>query len=105
MTRAYTCLAIGFALGCCADFFFCRWGKEEGKPVDFVFGLALYTADTALWAMSVRYGLPFWRAGILWTLGSLVFCVLVGMLFRERPNVLNWVGIGLAVVAAILIEV
>jgi multidrug transporter EmrE-like cation transporter len=104
MMKAYAVLALGFALGCVADVFLCRWGKSVGNHLDLVYGIVLYTADTMLWAYSVKLGLKFWRAGLLWTLGSLVLCVLVGMWFKERPSLVNWFGIALAFVAAALVE-
>jgi len=101
---AYACLAAGILIGCWGEFYICRWAKTSNARLDLVLGLTLYSLDVYLWVLSLRYGLLFWKAGLIWTLASLVFCVVCGMWFSERPSVWNWVGIGLAIVATVLIE-
>lgn len=75
-----------------------------GSYYDLVYGVLLYAIDTTFWAYSIKLGLPFWRAGIIWTLGSLIICVLVGMFYKESPSLLNWIGIILAFIAVIFVE-
>ena len=101
---AYVSLAAGILLGCWGEFYICRWAKASNSRIDLVAGLALYCLDVYLWTVSLRYGLLFWKAGLIWTLASLVFCVACGMWFSERPSTWNWVGIAMAIIAVVLIE-
>jgi multidrug transporter EmrE-like cation transporter len=101
---AYLCLGLGIVIGCWGEFYICRWAKASHARLDLLVGLGLYCVDVYCWTVSLRYGLLFWRAGLIWTLASLVFCVFCGMWFSEKPSLINWVGILMACAAIILIE-
>jgi multidrug transporter EmrE-like cation transporter len=100
---AYIFLAIGLLFEFIANFFLCRWGKLTDTK-DLIIGISLHAVNIVFWVIAIKCGMAFWKAGVLWTLGSLVFCVIIGMMFQERPSLINLIGVALALAAAILVE-
>lgn len=69
-----------------------------------VAGLAVYFAGSVFWAYSLWYE-SLSRAIIVFTLGNLIIAVLLGLvLFNESLTPRQIAGVGLAVLAIMLIE-
>lgn len=68
-------------------------------------GMGLYTIGTVIWAFSLRYELLS-KAISMFTVLNLIVVILVGVLFfQEHLSLVNKVGIGLGVLAVILMQV
>ncbi len=67
-------------------------------------GVGLYTIGTVIWAFSLRYEFLS-KAISIFTVLNLIAVILVGVLFfQEQLSLLNKVGVGLGVLAVILMQ-
>jgi multidrug transporter EmrE-like cation transporter len=87
-----------------ADVIFKQWSINHRSTI-FAAGMVVYLLGTALWAFSLKYEYLA-KAGAVFTLLNLVALTLIGLLFyKEDLSLTNKVGIGLAIVSIILIEI
>jgi len=68
-------------------------------------GLALYNLGTVLWLAVMRRGMPLGRAVVVFGTMNLVLAVVAGIaIFKERLSPVQWAGVGLALLAVVLVE-
>lgn len=76
----------------------------DGSWTAFAQGMFLYVGCGALWALSLKFE-SFAKAALVYTLIALAAGVILGVFFfKEKLSTLNWVGVGVALVAIILVE-
>jgi drug/metabolite transporter (DMT)-like permease len=94
---------IAVSLEVVGDFSFKKWAIESRWPI-LVIGLAIYFIGTIFWAYSLKF--EFLSRGIvIFTLLNLFLSVLVGVLyFKEELTLTQEIGIILAIISIILIE-
>jgi multidrug transporter EmrE-like cation transporter len=94
-------LATLFEVG--ADILFKQWAINN-KSVLIIIGMALYTVGTVIWAFSLKYNYLS-KAITIFTALNLILVVLVGVLFfKEDLTLLQKIGVLLAVISVVLIE-
>ena len=94
---------IAVALEVVGDFSFKKWALESRWPI-LIIGLTIYFIGTIFWAYSLKF--EFLSRGIVvFTLLNLFLTVLVGVLyFKEELSLTHEIGIILAIISIILIE-
>lgn len=81
--------AIGEAFG---DVILKKWALD-GKPMVFVFGIAVYFIATVIWAFSLKYEFLSKAISVI-TVLNMIIVVLVGVLyFKEDLSMINKIGI------------
>ncbi len=81
-----------------------KFAHLANKQIWLWLGVGLYTIGTVIWAFSLRYELLS-KAISVFTVLNLIAVILVGVLFfQEQLSLLNKVGIGLGVLAVILMQ-
>lgn len=76
----------------------------SGSRAAFAQGMFLYVGCGALWALSLKFE-SFAKAALFYTLIALMCGLLIGVvLFHERLSLVNWIGVGVALVAVVLVE-
>lgn len=95
---------IAVALEVVGDFSFKKWSIESRWPI-LAMGLVIYFIGTIFWAYSLKF--EFLSKGIVvFTLLNLFLTVLVGVLyFKEELTVTHEIGIILAIISIILMEI
>lgn len=87
-----------------ADVIFKQWSLSNKSSI-FAIGMAVYLLGTAIWAFSLKYEYLA-KAGAVFALLNLVALTLIGLLFyKEDLSPVNKIGIVLAIVSIILIEI
>ena len=99
----FSILIVSVLLETGADFFFKKWAIES-KNIVLIFGLLLYIIASIFFAVSLKY--EFLSKTIsIFSLLNLLAITLVGILFfKEHLTILNKIGVGLAIISIILIE-
>lgn len=73
------------------------------KSGSLVIGTSSYLISSLLWLYSLRYE-DLSRASVIFILLSLVCLTLMGVIcFNETLTILNWIGVGLAVISILLV--
>lgn len=81
-----------------------KFAHLQSKQVWLWLGVGLYTVGTVIWAFSLRYEYLS-KAISIFTVLNLVAVILVGVLFfQENLSLVNKVGVGLGVLAVILMQ-
>ncbi|OGS36581.1 MAG: hypothetical protein A2293_00845 [Elusimicrobia bacterium RIFOXYB2_FULL_49_7] len=74
-----------------------RWGAAV---------VAAYIIGSCLWLPAILSKNHLTSLGTLWNVGAMVGTILVGaVLFRETVSPIQWIGVGLAIVACVLLSV
>lgn len=82
-----------------------KFSHLANKQMWLWLGVALYTVGTVIWAFSLRYEYLS-KAISIFTVLNLIAVILVGVLFfHEQLSLLNKLGIGLGILAVILMQV
>lgn len=96
-------IIVAVILEIAADIMFKKWAIDN-KSYVLAVGLFVYCIGTILWAFSLRYE-HLSTAISIFTIVNLIVIVLVGMLyFKEDLSLINKIGIGVGVLAVILLE-
>ena len=97
-------LAFAVGLEIIADFFFKSWANQNKFSL-IALGLALYFIGTIFWAYSLKFE-SLSKAILFFTVINLIVISLMGMiLFHEKLNAWNQLGLGVGVASVILMEV
>ena len=100
----FAALALGL-FGVIGDYFI-KISGSGSKWMDmrwFSIGLILYAVAAFGW-FYVMKNLKMSMVGVLYALSSMLFLVLLGVFyFREKLNVYDWIGIGLAIASILLL--
>lgn len=97
-------IALAVVFEVVSDIFFKKWSIDN-KNVLLYIGLLIYFIGTIFWAVSLKYGYLS-KAISVFTVLNLIIVVLVGVIyFKEDLSMINKVGIGLGILAVILIEI
>jgi len=97
-------MAMGVILEVTGDILFKKWSLT-GARVWLAVGFALYSMGAFGWAWSLKYE-TLSKAVTVFMLLNVVFALVAGLvLFGEKLNAWNWVGIGLAFLAIVLCEI
>jgi glucose uptake protein len=95
-------LAVAMEIG--ADIFFKKWAMQN-RMLLLAVGLALYLIGTAFWAYSLKYE-QLSKAVIIFTVLNLIGVLLAGLLiFNEKLNLWNKLGVALGVASVILLQI
>jgi multidrug transporter EmrE-like cation transporter len=95
---------LAVALEVIGDILFKKWAIEK-RDLLLAVGLVLYFIGTFFWAFSLRYEYLA-KAISVFTILNLIIVVLVGVLmFKEDLSLINKIGIGLGILAIILVEI
>ncbi|MDO8620491.1 MAG: SMR family transporter [bacterium] len=82
-----------------------KYAHLANKQMWLWLGVGLYTVGTVIWAFSLRYEYLS-KAISIFTVLNLIAVILVGVLFfHENLSLLNKFGIGLGILAVILMQV
>ncbi len=65
----------------------------------------LYVINAIVWTMMLYQGLPMARGSVIFSSLGIMAGVVIGVVLGEHFSALNWLGVGLAVVAIILVSV
>lgn len=86
------------------DFYFKRWSLQN-RAWMILIGFAFYALGSLFWAVSLRYELLS-KAGIVFMLLNLVLIALIGVFyFNESLSIINKIGVALAIISVILLEI
>jgi len=86
------------------DVYFKKWSLQN-RTWMMLIGFAFYALGSLFWAVSLRYELLS-KAGIIFMLMNLVLIALVGVFyFNENLSIINKIGVALAIISIILLEV
>jgi multidrug transporter EmrE-like cation transporter len=100
---ALALIAAGTAFEVGADIYFKRWSQNNQLLLAAI-GLLLYIVGTIFWAFSLKFE-SLSKAGTIFTLLNLGLIIIAGVIFfKESLSMANRVGIGLAVIAIVLME-
>lgn len=87
-----------------ADVLFKKWAISN-KIAILIIGFGLYSIGTVFWAFSLKYEY-FSKAVPVFIMLNLIFLSLIGVYyFHERLSTLNIMGVLLALISIILIEI
>jgi len=83
------------------------WAKHPRHPIGyFGGGVALNLIGLAIWAYSMRRGIESAMAITTYSLLTVAGCSFLGIvIFKEALSVINAIGIGIAMVALVMISV
>lgn len=100
----FVLMAFGVVLEVAGDVLFKKWSLT-GTRTWLVVGFGLYSMGAIGWALSLRYeGLA--KAVTVFMVANVVLAVVAGLvLFGEKLNAWNWLGVGLALLAIVLCEI
>lgn len=97
-------MALAVAFEVFADVLFKKWAIEN-KNILLAIGLLIYFVGTIFWAFSLKYEFLS-KAISIFTVLNLIVVVLVGVImFKENLSLVNKIGIGLAILSVILVEI
>jgi spermidine export protein MdtJ len=100
----FSLIALAVAFEVAGDIFFKKWSLE-GRNILLALGLFVYFIGTVFWAVSLKYEYLSKAISVFMVLNILIV-VLVGVIyFKENLSLVNKIGIGLAVLSIILIEI
>lgn len=90
-----------------ADMLFVWYAKKVDHPVHIaVTGLFLANISICVWSYSMREGIESSMAITMYCLLTMIGCTILGyFVFKEDLTLLNWIGIGLAIVAILFISI
>lgn len=101
----YVVVLLVSALGVLGDFFLKRAG--DGKKIDlpqFLIGMAIYATTAFGWYYVIKH-IKLSAVGPLYAISTILMLTLVGTLvFKERLAPLEMIGIGMSLVAVILLS-
>ena len=99
----YSLIFAGVILEVVGDVTFKKWSIDN-KNIVLVFGLVVYFLGTLFWAYSLKYQLLS-KGVVIFTLLNLVLTAVLGIfLFNEQVSTINKLGIALAIISILLIE-
>lgn len=97
---------IALILDCVGDVLSYTWAKNRiGLKALLMSAIPIYAVSWYCWSFCMRKGLEVWWTGTLWCLVGVISGVAVGAYFGERLTTLNWIGLGFAVVAIVLLSI
>lgn len=87
------------------EYFSKKWSLEPGVLVTLV-AVLFYTLSSALWLPALLNKQQLAVTGMAWLALAMTSTVIIGVvIFREPVSVVQWIGIGLAAVAVILLGI
>jgi multidrug transporter EmrE-like cation transporter len=100
----FVLMAFGVILEVAGDVFFKKWSLAGGRAW-LVVGFGLYSMGAIGWALSLKHeGLA--KAVTIFMVANVALALVAGLvLFGEKLNVWNWIGVGLALAAIVLCEI
>ncbi len=76
----------------------------SGTYVHWLLAIGAYVVANAFWLMAIRRGSGLARGAVLFSVGSAVVAVLIGLLwYKEHVSTLQLVGIGVGIISIALI--
>lgn len=89
-----------------ADWLMKEWYLSEDRSnLILAMGLTLYIANALLWIEMLRKGLPMAKGSLIFSSLGLVAGILVGLVMGEDLKMVNWIGMGVALVAMLLVAI
>lgn len=100
----FALMALGVVLEVAGDILFKKWADTDRRAW-LVVGFGLYSMGAIGWALSLKYeGLA--KAVTIFMVANVALALVAGLvLFGEKLNVWNWIGVGLALAAIVLCEI
>lgn len=88
-----------------ADMLFVWWAKRDNHPVfAMILGMVLLNIASIAWMYTMRKGIESATAITFYALFTVAGCSFLGfVVFKEPLSLMNGIGIGLALVALVLI--
>ena len=79
----------------------------ESKNIKWaIFVLVAYLIGTALWLPAIAIKNHLTSLGTIWNVGALLCTILIGaVLFHETVSNTQWIGIGMALIASVLLSI
>ena len=101
---SFLLILLAVSLEIIADIIFKKWSIDNKNLLLYI-GLLIYFIGTIFWAFSLKYEYLS-RAISVFTVLNLLIVALVGIIyFKEDLSFINKIGIGLSVLAIILVEI
>ena len=82
------------------------WAKQAGHPLSYLIaGILLGNAAIVIWAYSMRTGVESAVAITVYALATVIGCSFLGIvIFREPVSIVNAIGMGLGLVALVMVS-
>lgn len=89
-----------------SDMSFVWWAKNSSHSLPFlIVGFVLLNLATSVWVYSLRTGTESAIAITFYALTTVAGCSYLGVVvFKETLSTINWIGMGLALIALVLVS-
>lgn len=85
-----------------ADIYAKDW-QIKGLMIFAIFSSLLYFIGNACWLYYMRFGVGLIRGSILFSVFSAILAIIIGLVFGEKLNSSQWIGLSLGLISIILL--
>ena len=97
-------LLISVVFYAAGEYYSKKW-SEDSTHTNLALLLIAYMTGVCLWLPALKETRTLALTGMLWLLLSIITTIALGVaVFGEKLTVFNWIGVGLAIVACILLS-